>query len=111
MAATRDHRFEPVTPGELPDLHVEVSVLSATEPVAADGLEAATRALRPGVDGVVLSGRGRSGVFLPQMWDPLPEATDFMAALRRKAGLDHLDWDDSWSLRRFVVDKWGEDRT
>ncbi|WP_291084182.1 AmmeMemoRadiSam system protein B [Dietzia sp. UBA5065] len=110
-AATRDHRFEPVTPGELPDLHVEVSVLSATEPVAADGLEAATRALRPGVDGVVLSGRGRSGVFLPQMWDPLPEATDFMAALRRKAGLDHLDWDDSWSLRRFVVDKWGEDRT
>jgi hypothetical protein len=50
-------------------------------------------------------------VFLPQMWDPLPEATDFMAALRRKAGLDHLDWDDSWSLRRFVVDKWGEDRT
>lgn len=109
-AATRDHRFDPVSADELPGLHVEVSVLSTPVPVRA-------HELRPGVDGVVLSGRGDDGrtrraVFLPQVWESLPEPADFLDALRSKAGLGRkagLAPDADTDLESFTVDVWEEE--
>ena len=61
-AALRDGRFAPVSAEELPELHVEVSVL--TSPVKLRDLSE----LVPGRDGVILEHQGHSGVFLPQVW-------------------------------------------
>ena len=64
--------------------------------------------LRPGVDGVVFSaGRYRS-TFLPQVWEQLPNAEEFMAQLKRKAGLSADFWDTSVRLQRYSVAKWQE---
>ena len=115
-AATRDHRFDPVTVDELPGLRVEVSVLSPRTPTTA-------RDLRPGTDGVVLAGTGPDGrprraTFLPQVWESLPDTGEFLAALRHKAGVvdGSGPWDgagpegdDDEDLSRFTVDAWEED--
>ncbi|HZL34994.1 MAG TPA: AmmeMemoRadiSam system protein A [Tepidisphaeraceae bacterium] len=59
----RDPRFrdEPVTLGELPELELELSILSPLQPAA--------RVLdfEPLADGIVLSCQGRTGCFLPQV--------------------------------------------
>lgn len=108
-AAFADPRFPPLRADELDGVRIEVSRLSAPEPVDYDGTEAgAIRALRPGVDGVVLhSGRHRA-TFLPQVWEQLPEARTFLEHLRRKAGLDDRAWPADARLERYGVESWQE---
>ncbi len=87
-AALHDGRFPPVSAEELPQLHVEVSVL--THPVR---LADAT-AIIPGRDGVILEWQGRSGVFLPQVWDETGwTRVEFLRELAsQKAGLPPEAW-------------------
>ncbi len=106
-AATRDPRFDAVTPGELPALTFEVSVLSPVEPVpAADEAQALAR-LRPGVDGLVVQAGDRSATFIPAVWEQLPEPREFLRHLRRKAGLPDA-WVPGTTLQRFTADRYRE---
>ena len=60
--------------------------------------------LRPGVDGLILSDRhGNVGTFLPQVWDKIPDRREFLAQLRRKAGLSPDYWSKSLSVQRYVT--------
>jgi len=63
-AATRDMRFfgNQLTPGELPHLRIDISVLSPLTPVK-DPLEA----IELGTHGIYVRKGGRSGCFLPQV--------------------------------------------
>ncbi|MGB8078587.1 MAG: AmmeMemoRadiSam system protein A, partial [Gallionella sp.] len=85
-AALRDPRFTPLTVDELDITTVEVSLLSATQPMVVRDEADALAQLRPHVDGIVFEyGRFRS-TFLPQVWESLARPRDFLAMLRRKAG-------------------------
>lgn len=107
-AALRDPRFPPLSPQELPDTRVEVSLLSAPEPIACASQADALAQLRPGLDGVILEWRGRRGTFLPQVWEQLPRAEDFLAHLKQKAGLPADFWADDVKLSRYTVEKFKE---
>jgi AmmeMemoRadiSam system protein A len=107
-AASRDPRFPPVTPDELPRLRVEVSLLEPAEALPVVGEEEAIETLRPGIDGVVLEHRHGRSTFLPQVWEQLPEPAAFLRQLKRKAGLPGDGWDDSIRLSRYGVCKWKE---
>ncbi len=107
-AATRDTRFSPVGADELDDLEVEVTELSALVPMSFTSEADALAQLRPGEDGVVLRWGGRRATFLPQVWDSLPEPRDFIAQLKRKAGLAEDFWDDAVELERYNARKWSE---
>ena len=107
-AALHDPRFAPLTARELDDTVVEVSVLSAPAALpAADEAELLAR-LRPGVDGVVLSACGRRATFLPQVWEQLPDPADFLARLRRKAGLPADYWGRDVIVETYTVTAWQE---
>ncbi len=106
-AAFEDLRFAPIRAHELEALQVEVSLLGASEPLPVAGEREAHARLRPGVDGVTLRWRGRSATFLPQVWDQLPEPGDFLAALKRKAGLPADFWAEDLVLERYTVRKFG----
>ncbi|MBI4343054.1 MAG: AmmeMemoRadiSam system protein B [Candidatus Omnitrophica bacterium] len=88
-AALRDSRFQPVTAGELPELHVEVSVL--TPPVKLSD----PKELVAGRDGVILESQGRRGVFLPQVWEETGwTRVEFLRELAsQKAGLPPDAWE------------------
>lgn len=92
-AAFHDYRFEPLTAAELPSLHVEISVLTDPQPLTYGTADDLLRLLRPGVDGVILQGPGgASATFLPQVWQQLPAADQFLGHLCRKAGLAQGAW-------------------
>lgn len=108
-AAFRDPRFEPLTAAEFPAVAVEVSLLSAREPIEARGEEDLLRCLRPGIDGLLIEAAGRRATFLPAVWDALPEPREFLAALKHKAGLPVRFWSPDLRASRYTVIKWAEE--
>ena len=107
-AAFHDPRFEPLTAGELTHVQLEVSVLSVPEAMHAHSEEIACFRLRPGIDGVVIKFGAHKATFLPQVWDQLPRATDFMAHLKVKAGLAADFWHPEILLYKYQVNKYRE---
>ncbi len=110
-AAFQDPRFKPLRFEELGAVRVEVSLLSAMQPMAVRDEADALSQLRPGVDGVVLECGRHRGTFLPQVWENLPEPRTFLRELKRKAGLAPDFWDESIRLSRYTVAKWAEPET
>jgi AmmeMemoRadiSam system protein A len=108
-AALHDPRFPALTVAELERTRVEVSVLSPMQPLAFNSEAEAVAQLRPHVDGVVLEYGAHRGTFLPQVWEQLPNPREFMAQLKRKAGLSADFWADGVRLQRYTVEKWKED--
>lgn len=85
-AATRDGRFVSVSPAELPELVVEISVLSAPVPISPE-------AVVVGRHGLIVEKGGRRGLLLPQVpaeqgWD----REEFLEGTCRKAGLSAGAW-------------------
>jgi AmmeMemoRadiSam system protein A len=106
-AAFDDSRFAPLDARELAGTRLEVTVLSPLEKVPVDSEEDALAKLRPGIDGVVLSYQGRNAVFIPQMWDQLPDPKEFLFHLKRKAHFPS-DWRPGMSIERFTAEHWEE---
>ena len=107
-AAFHDHRFTPLAAWEFQTLAIEVSLIGPSEPIAAASEDEALNAIEPGVDGVTLEYRGRHATFLPQVWEQLPAPADFLAALKRKAGLPEDFWAEALRLSRYRVRKFGQ---
>ena len=107
-AAFRDPRFKPLVADEWPSVSVEVSLLSALEPLPLGDESALLAQLRPGVDGLVLEFGHHRGTFLPQVWEQLPEPAAFLISLKRKAGLPPDFWEPGMRLCRYTVTKWRE---
>lgn len=108
-AAFGDPRFTPLAADELPAVGIEVSVLTVPQPLQFTSETDALRRLRPGVDGVIFQYGGRSATFLPQVWEQLPEPHEFMAHLKRKAGLPADFRADGVRLAVYQVDKYRAD--
>ena len=96
-AGTRDPRTQPCTLADVDKLDVELSILSALEPIAS------TSDIRIGTDGVVLVHEFRRATFLPIMWERLPDLPSFLGELRRKAGLPR-EFAGEVQLMRYTVD-------
>lgn len=107
-AAFRDPRFSPLTAAEYAALAVEVSLLSALEPMQFSDEPDALRQLRAGVDGLVFQYGHHTSTFLPQVWENLREPSEFLAHLKYKAGLPPDFWDGEVKLSRYTVSKWRE---
>jgi len=104
-ACVNDRRFLPVTEEEYNDITIEISALTAPEPVAS------SNDIRIGIDGVVLSKDGRSAVFLPQVapeqgWD----VNQMLTQLSLKAQLPADAWKEGASFLVFQADVFGEPR-
>jgi AmmeMemoRadiSam system protein A len=108
-AAFRDPRFKPLTADELETTSIEISVLSALEPLRFDGECDALSQLEPGIHGVVFEYGYHHSTFLPQVWEELPEPGDFLAHLKQKAGLPPDFWDAEVKLGRYTVSKFSEE--
>jgi len=107
-AALHDPRFAPLSVPELYATEIEISLLSSTQAMEVRDEADALAQLRPDVDGVIFEyGRYRS-TFLPQVWENLAQPRDFLAMLRRKAGLPGDFWAEGVKLSRYTVTKWRE---
>ncbi len=111
-AALQDPRFPQVTAQELPELRVEVSVLSAPQPLEHANESHALWQLRPGIDGLIFeaehNGQHFRSTYLPQVWEQIPEPRAFLAHLKVKAGLPFDFWSPDVKLSRYQVQKFHE---
>jgi AmmeMemoRadiSam system protein A len=88
-AALNDSRFYPLSPDELPETKIEISVLSPMRKV-----KNADEVIQ-GKHGVLIQKNGRSGLFLPQVWEHFDGKEEFMCELcTQKAGLPAECWKD-----------------
>jgi len=88
-AAFGDPRFPPLRKEELSNLHIEISALSPMSPCPDP------RLVKVGVHGLLLTGKGRSGVLLPQV--PVEQGWDldgYLDYICIKAGLPPGSYDD-----------------
>ena len=95
-AARADPRFPPMTAVELPDLQIEISVLSPLETVQD------IDSIVIGVHGLLLNHQGRRGLLLPQVavergWD----REQFLEQVCRKAHLPTTAWKEGAKIQRF----------
>jgi len=103
QAAFKDRRFTPVRIEEMPDIEVEISVLTPAKPVA--GVEEIVL----GRDGVILSKGGRSAVFLPQVATEQGWSREQMLdQLSRKAGLPEGSWKEGAKFSTFQAEVFHE---
>lgn len=109
QAAFHDPRFPALARSEFTDLRVEVSLLSTLEPLPYNSQAHLLTLLRPEEDGLVLTWQGERGAFLPQVWDQLSDPKDFLAHLKRKAGLPMDFWRDDIRIDRFTVMRFHEE--
>ena len=107
-AALNDPRFSPLTAGELDKTEIEISLLSPQQEIHFNSEQDALNQLLPDVDGVVFEAEGRRSTFLPQVWETLQEAREFLSHLKLKAGLSENYWSDQVKLHRYTVKKWKE---
>jgi AmmeMemoRadiSam system protein A len=103
LAARYDPRFTAITAEELPDVEIEISVLSEARPIAADAIEVGTHGL------LVIRGKNR-GLLLPKVatqrsWT----AQRFLEEACRKASLAADAWRDSETeLLAFTAEVYAE---
>ena len=107
-AAMRDPRFMPLMADELDSVNVEVSLLSELQPLSFASEADALAQLRPEIDGVVFEYGPYRSTFLPQVWESLPQPSQFLAKLKSKARLSEDFWDEGVKLSRYTVSKWRE---
>jgi uncharacterized protein len=92
-AGTEDPRFPPVTQEELGSILVEVSVLSVPEPLVSASPGDRPTHVRLGVDGLIVSLRGMSGLLLPQVAPEFGlDQIGFLSQACMKAGLPPDAW-------------------
>ncbi|HSX20765.1 MAG TPA: AmmeMemoRadiSam system protein A [Gammaproteobacteria bacterium] len=101
-AAFKDPRFAPVAAAEVPDLTLDISVLSKPEPLHVASEADLLQKLRPGIDGLILSDKGHQATFLPSVWEQLPNATDFVIHLKNKAGWPSNYWSDTMTVATYT---------
>jgi len=107
-AAFADPRFAPLRRHELEITSIEVSVLSAAEPLPFATAEELFAKVVPGADGIVVEAGARRATFLPQVWQSLPDPRDFFGELVRKAGLPASHPLERCRVLRYRVEKWSE---
>ncbi len=94
QTAFYDPRFPPVQAYEVPELRIEISVLTPPQPLHFDNPDDLLRKLRPGVDGVTLRLGHRRATFLPQVWEGYPDPQVFLSLLSQKMGAAPDAWRD-----------------
>jgi len=104
-AALRDPRFSPVTPDELDELHIEISVLTPIRTITD------VQEIEVGKHGIIIERHGANGLLLPQVatdygWDRVT----FLEHTCRKAGLPNNAWKQEGTIIKiFSADVFGEE--
>lgn len=96
-----DTRFAPMEREEMPGLHIHVSILSPPVPLNFNSEHELLEQLEPGRDGLLIEDGLHHATFLPSVWEILPEKTEFLRHLKRKAGLSPDHWSNSFRASRY----------
>lgn len=98
-AAFQDYRFPPLQSQEIHDIKIEISYLTQPSPLIYDNPNELLEIIRPNIDGVVIRDGMRRATFLPQVWEKLPDPSEFLDQLCLKMGVPA----DFWRRKKLKV--------
>ena len=111
LAAFKDSRFAPLARDEFDQVDLEISLLSPPEKLEYGTAKELLQRLVPFKDGVIIKKASRRAIFLPQVWDQLPDVKSFLSQLCLKAGLDADEWEDgSLTVHTYRVHSFSEQK-
>jgi hypothetical protein len=100
-SAFRDWRFPRLEWLEAAGLSLSVSVLTPPVEISFDSEAGLLAQLRPGEDGLIIEDLGRRALFLPSVWEELPDRRQFLMALKLKAGMRAEHFSPAFRAQRF----------
>ena len=103
-AAFKDPRFNPVTQDEAGLLSIDVSILSEPKPMTFTDEADLLRQIVPFKDGIIIKDGWKQAVYLPSVWEDLPDKELFMKSLKMKAGMSPDHFSKSFEAYRFETE-------
>jgi AmmeMemoRadiSam system protein A len=103
-----DSRFAPLSPAELERLDFHISILSSPRRMAVSSEAELVRAIQPDVEGLIIRDGQAQSLFLPSVWEQIPDPLTFVRQLKLKAGLRADHWSDRLEAFRFETESFGE---
>lgn len=103
-SAFSDPRFMPLRRDEFEDLSIDVSLLSSPEKIYFKDEVDLLEQIRPFIDGIIIKDPPRQAVYLPSVWEQLPEKTTFLNSLKIKAGMPPKHFSDTFEAFRFITE-------
>ncbi|MGE4554530.1 MAG: AmmeMemoRadiSam system protein A [Candidatus Paceibacterota bacterium] len=105
-SAFLDNRFPPLTFEELEEITIEISVLSPLKEIPLfNSKEEFLQYLQKNKVGVYFEKNGFQATFLPQVWEELETAQEFLSHLFLKGGLKANEWEIEkiWNQRKIKL--------
>lgn len=100
-AAFNDYRFPPLQEDELDNLKISISLLSEPKPIAFKDEEDLLNKIVPYQDGIIIKDKNYQAVYLPSVWEELPNKKAFLNSLKVKAGLPYDYFSNTFEAYRF----------
>lgn len=104
-AAFSDTRFAPLNRQEFENLTISVSILSKPERIIFDTEEDLLNKLVPYKDGVIIRDGNYQAVYLPVVWQQLPDKREFIRSLKLKAGMSEDYFSETLQAFKFKAVK------
>lgn len=98
-AAFQDPRFIPLTMEELEKIKISISILSSIERIKFKDERDLLSKIYP--YGIIISERERRAVYLPVVWEQLPDREVFLNSLKEKAGLPPTYFSKTFEAYKF----------
>ena len=103
-AAYSDPRFKPVTKDEIGDLSIAVSLLSVPKPMKFKDETDLLNQIRQNVDGIIIRDGNYQAVYLPSVWEMIPDKKEFLNSLKVKAGMRPDHFSKTFEAYRFETE-------
>lgn len=100
-AAMQDSRFQPVTKDELSQIKISISLLTGYEEIVYQNEADLLSKINQNKDGLIIRDGDRQGLFLPSVWEQLPDKQEFLNNLKLKAGMSPSYWSNKIKVYRF----------
>ena len=104
-AAFSDPRFMSLTIDEFKHTDISVSLLSKPEKIDFKDENDLLDKMVPLKDGIIIKDGSYQAVYLPEVWEQLPDKKLFLASLKQKAGLSKNHFSETFEAFRFYTTK------
>ena len=103
-SAFSDPRFTPLEKDEFEKVSIDVSLLSAPEKMDFKDEADLIEQIKPNIDGIIIKDGNYQAVYLPSVWEQLPDKVLFLDSLKIKAGMTPKYFSDTFEAYRFTTE-------
>ena len=104
-SAFKDPRFIPLSDDEINKINIEVSLLSSPQKINFTNEDDLLNQIVPFIDGLIIKDKNYQAVYLPSVWEQLPDKKLFLNSLKKKAGLNENHFSKTFEAYRFYAEK------